>query len=139
MKPLEKMNKKQTRLFSFFFDLIAFLVLLLFVLLDLFIFKVKISDYDLKFRELSAIVVTLVPCIITVVSISLSISKEKIYGVTINEITELRGRFYFTFFHMILITCGIIGIYSLLSAFNARIGIYCLEFISFIYSSKERI
>lgn len=134
MKPLEKMNKKQTRLFSFFFDLIAFLVLLLFVLLDLFIFKVKISDYDLKFRELSAIVVTLVPCIITVVSISLSISKEKIYGVTINEITELRGRFYFTFFHMILITCGIIGIYSLLSAFNARIGIYCLEFISFIYS-----
>lgn len=134
MRPLEKMNKKQSRLFSYIFDLIAFLILLLFTLLDLFIFKAKITDYDLKFHELSAIVVTLVPCIITIVSISLSISKEKIYGVTINEITELRGRFYFTFFHMILITCGIIGIYSLLSAFKAMIGIYCLESISFIYS-----
>ena len=134
MRSLKKTNKKKSRLFSFLFDLMAFLVLLLFVLLDLFIFKVKIADYDLKFHELSAIVVTLVPCIITIVSISLSISKEKIYGVTINEITELRGRFYFTFFHMILITCGIIGIYSLLSVFKAMIGIYCLEFISFIYS-----
>ena len=123
------MNRKLSRLFSYIFDLIAFLILVVFTLLDLCLFKIKIVDYDSKLHEVSAIVVTLVPCIITIVSISLSISKEKIYGVTINEITELRGRFYFTFFHMIIITCVIIGTYSLLSALNARVGI-----ISFIYS-----
>ena len=128
------MNRKLSRLFSYIFDLIAFLILLIFTLLDLCLFKINIVDYDSRFNELSSVVVTLVPCIITIVSISLSISKEKIYGVTINEITELRGRFNFTFFHMIIITCVIIGTYSLLSALNARIGIYCLELISFIYS-----
>lgn len=131
------MNRKLSRLFSYIFDLIAFLILLIFTLLDLYLFKKQIGDaeaYDSKFPKVSAIVVTLVPCIITIVSISLSISKDKIYGVTINEITELRGRFYFTFFHMIIITCVIIGTYSLLSALNARVGIYCLELISLIYS-----
>ena len=128
------MNRKLSRLFNYIFDLIAFLILLVFTLLDLCLFKIKIVDYDSKLHEVSAIVVTLVPCIITIVSISLSISKEKIYGVTINEITELRGRFYFTFFHMIIITCVIIGMYSLLSVLNARVGIYCLELISWIYS-----
>lgn len=127
------MNRKLSRLFSYIFDLIAFLILLIFTLLDLCLFKKQNDDAD-DCHEVSAIVVTLVPCIITIVSISLSISKEKIYGVTINEITELRGRFYFTFFHMVIITCVIIGTYSLLSALNAKVGIYCLGLISLIYS-----
>lgn len=35
---------------------------------------------------------------------------------------------------MIIITCVIFGTYSLLSALNTMVGIYCLELISLIYS-----
>ena len=131
---LEMINKKKSHLLSYLFDLLMLFILLVFILLDLLLFKKEIYDYDSNFFNLSSVVVTLVPCIITVISISLSINNEKIYGATLNEINELRGSFYFTFFHMILITCGIVGTYSLLYALNARIGIYCLEFISLIYS-----
>ena len=128
------MNKKQSNILSYIFDLIMIFILIVFILLDILVFKETNSETSYQINEVSAVIITLIPCIITIISISLSISKEKIYGVTFNEISSLRGSFYFTFFHMALITCGIIGIYSTLSFFGLKIVIYSLELISLIYS-----
>lgn len=127
-------KNKQNYLFSYMTDVALSILLIAFVLLDILSFKVKIIDYGNNIKELSVVTVTLMPCVLTIVSISLSISKEKIYGVFLNDFNGLRGDFYFTFFHMILITCVIFGAYSLLSAFDLRIAIYFLELISLIYS-----
>lgn len=128
------MNKKQSNILSYIFDLIMIFILIVFILLDILVFKETNSETSYQINEVSAVIITLIPCIITIISISLSMSKEKIYGVTFNEISSIRGSFYFTFFHMILITCGIIGIYSTLSFFGLKKVIYSLELISLIYS-----
>lgn len=128
------MNKKQNNILSYIFDLIMIFILIIFILLDTLVFKEIDSETSCQINEVSAVIITLIPCIITIISISLSMSKEKIYGVTFNEISSIRGSFYFTFFHMILITCGIVGIYSTLSFFGLKIVIYSLELISLIYS-----
>ena len=128
------MNKKQSNILSYIFDLIMIFILIVFILLDILVFKETNSETSYQINEVSAVIITLIPCIITIISISLSISKEKIYGATFNEISSLRGSFYFTFFHMSLITCGIIGIYSTLSFFELKIVIYSLELISLLYS-----
>lgn len=118
---------------SFIFDCIIASLLIIIAFLDAFIFKVTNNDY-LTLEKISSIVITLLPSIITIVSISLSISKEKIYGATINEINSLRGSFYFNFMHMVLVMCISIGTYSLFATLNLVISIYFLEFISFVYS-----
>lgn len=128
------MNKKQSNILSYIFDLIMIFILIVFILLDILVFKETNSETSYQINEVSSVIITLIPCIITIISISLSMSKEKIYGVTFNEISSIRGSFYFTFFHMILITCGIIGIYSTLSFFGLKKVIYSLELISLIYS-----
>ena len=129
-----KKQIKKNHLLSYFTDIVLLIALILVSKHDYCDFKTTILDYDEKINQLSVITLTLVPCILTIISISLSISKEKIYGVTLNDLTSLRGGFYFTFFHMTLITCGIFGAYAFLYVFDLRIAIYCLEAISFIYS-----
>ena len=128
-------NKKQNRSPSYLFDGIAALVLIAFALVETLLFKRIFTNYGQEIREPSAaIIITLIPCVITIVSITLSMSREKIYGATLNDINGLRGRFYFTFLHAMLIACGIIGAYSLCYAFDLRITIYYLESISLVYS-----
>lgn len=125
--------KNENHFASMVFDCVLATILIVISFLDAFIFKIKLDNY-LSLEKISSIVITLLPSIITIVSISLSISKEKIYGVTINEINSLRGSFYFNFLHMVLIMCSLIGAYSLLVVLGLTISVYCLEGISLIYS-----
>ena len=123
----------QNRLGSYLIDFVVFIILLTVILCDKFIIKKYFENYN-DLIQISSVVITLLPAIITILSISLSISKEKIYGVTLNEINSLRGPFYFNFFHVALIMCCIVGVYSFLSVFSLTISIYLLEFISLAYS-----
>ena len=125
--------KIKSQLGAYLIDFVMLFILCLVIICDIFIFKKIIENYNYLI-QISSVVITLLPAIITILSISLSISKEKIYGVTLNEINSLRGPFYFNFFHVTLIMCCIVGIYSFLSVFSLTISIYLLEFISLSYS-----
>lgn len=83
------MNKKQSNILSYIFDFIMIFILIVFILLDILIFKETNSETSYQINEVSAVIITLIPCIITIISISLSMSKEKIYGVTFNEISSI--------------------------------------------------
>ena len=81
-----------------------------------------------------AVTITLIPCVVTIVSAVLGLSKEKIYGVTIAEIGELRDSFYFVHLHKMLVVCVLLGMHSLLFGFGLKICLYYLEIASFAYA-----
>lgn len=105
--------------------------LLLIVLLELF--KLKEKKFII-FEIPNDPIIVLLPSIITIVSIVLSVLKEKIYGAKINELNKLRGPFFYDFLHMVLIMCFNIFIYCILVIRKFEISILWLNIISLFYS-----
>ena len=65
------MNKKQSNILSYIFDLIMIIILIVFILLDILVFKETNSETSYQINEVSAVIITLIPCIVTIISISL--------------------------------------------------------------------
>ncbi len=128
---LENMSKRPL---LYVMDCFVTSCLLTIFFMDLFIFKGKIGN-DCDALKLEPVLITiLLPTTVTIVSLSLSLSKDKTYGVTLNELNLLRGPLYFDFLHIVFIVCGIFAFCTLLYAFGAIITIYVLMAISLIYS-----
>ena len=111
-------------------DLIVFGILFIIFILE--IMQVISSCFCLP--NTFEILTILLPTIITIVSVSLSLNKEKIYGVTILDLTQLQGPLYFSFTHMVSITIIIFGSFTAFSFFKANISIIYLLCLSWIYS-----
>jgi len=80
------------------------------------------------------IIVSLLPTVITVVSICLSLSKEKIYGVEINEFNKLRCSFVYKFLEMMIIAILIFGSCFIVKLLNLKISVIVLNAISIFYT-----
>lgn len=83
--------------------------------------------------EFFGIITILLPAIITIVSISLSLNKEKIFGVTILDLTQLQGPLHYSFLHMVSLTIIMFGLFTVFSFFKANISIILLICLSWIY------
>ena len=101
---------------------------------DLFWLSKAINAYYSLFSFLSDLILILLPTAITIISVSLSLTKEKIYGATLNEINEIRGGMYFSFLHSVIIMCAIFLAYSFIYVFDLRIASYVLGLVAWIYS-----
>jgi len=115
---------------AFSFGLIALSILECLVLRK----TIGVETYENLPMGSYAVTITLIPCVVTIVSAILGLSKDKIYGVTIADIGELRGPWYFVHLHKMLVVCVLLGIHSLLFGFGLKICLYYLEFASFVYA-----
>lgn len=82
---------------------------------------------------LVSVVSILLPVVFSIIAIALSIRQEKIYGMTVNELNQLRGRFYFTFFHKFLVFVALVVALCVCQFLNLAYSSICLNVISVIY------
>lgn len=127
-------KKSNFNLRTIFIDGILLIVLIIFVLVEKFyLLNILNRCFYKNLPSISVFVEILLPTTITIISISLSLSKEKIYGATLNEINRIRGPWHYSFLHSSITMCSIILLYAILNVINAKISIYLLSLISFIY------
>lgn len=120
-------RKRNLPLGSFLFDAAILIIVVTLSLIDFLVLKKSYQNYEEFFNESSAsMILILIPSIITVLSVSLSMNKENIYGATLKELGRLRSSFYFSFLHMILVICIEFFAFSLFELFDLRITIYGL-------------
>ena len=81
------------------------------------------------------VIIVLLPTIITIVSIVLSVTREKIYGVTFNDFNRLRGFWFYSFIHMIGCLITIFSLFTVCSVFNSFVSIYLIDAIAVFYSA----
>lgn len=129
------MKKKFNLKFNvYFIDFILGLVLISFILIEKLYLQEKINHCFYKnLPETSIFFEILLPTTITIISISLSLCKEKIYGATLNDINRIRGPWHYSFLHSAIIMCIIILLFGILEIVDAKFSIYLLSLISFIY------
>lgn len=80
------------------------------------------------------IVVVLLPTIITVHSISLSLSKEKIRGTESNNFNLLRNGWYYSFLWMLCTVITIFFVNSLCAFFELKIAVIAIDVIALFYN-----
>lgn len=114
-------------------DEIFLTTIVVIVCLDGIFFR-KIMNYHNIFPLMPDLVTVLLPSVMTIISISLSLCKEKIYGKTINDINEIREGLYFSFLHIVFIVCALFAFYALINMLDLRIASYVLELITLVYS-----
>lgn len=119
---------------SYIVDAIFTCILIVLGLCDFFLIKGTYSHYSSIPNYSFVVVVTLTPCVVTIVSLLLSIGKDEIYGATIAEINEMRGPSYFTLYHNVLVSCFVIIGHSLFVFLDLRITLWALEIITAIYA-----
>lgn len=119
---------------SYIVDAIFACVLIVLGLCDYFLIKRTCPNYSSIPNYSFVVVVTLTPCVVTIVSLLLSIGKDEIYGATIAEINEMRGPAYFTLFHNILLSCFVIIIHALFIFLDLRVTLWVLEIMAAIYA-----
>ena len=131
-----KSKKTTWHFLSYAIDVLFVLLLITAVILEVMGFKFHISEeaYKTMPMESFAVTITLIPCIVTVISVALGFNKDKIYGATISDINDIRGKWYFTHLHKMIVVCVLLGTHSLLFVHSLKISLYFLEGIYFIYA-----
>lgn len=119
---------------SYIVDAIFTCILIVLGLCDYFLIKRACPNYSSIPNNSFVVVVTLTPCVVTIVSLLLSIGKDEIYGATIAEINEMRGPDYFTLYHNVLVSCFVIIAHALLIFLGLRVTLWVLESIAAIYA-----
>ncbi len=129
---MQKRKTQVKRLGGFIIDAIISMVFLLVFSLE--ISHVIVTDV-LSLSIAVDVIIVLLPTIITIVSIVLSLTREKIYGVTFNDFNRLRGFWFYSFIHMIGCLIVIFSLFTICSAFNLTVSIYLIDAIAVFYSA----
>lgn len=124
------MNKNKKNYLKNIFDIFTMLSLILVVVFEV-TGKININLNDKIVPEL---IITLLPTIITIVSISLSLAKEEVYGVSLGDFAKLRKKSIYSFVHMVIIMALSILLYTIFYLLSANISIIVLDCFAFVYS-----
>lgn len=93
---------------------------------------IKIKDF-LGNNLVFDIIIELLPVIITIISISISLKKEEIYGVTMNEFAILANKM-FSFFHMVIIMLVSFILYTIFRLFSTNLPSLVLIIVVLMYT-----
>jgi len=127
---MDKKNRLNNFKFHFIFELI-------FIALFIVIFALELSkkiSCDLEEFPIIDIIVILLPTIITIISISLSLSNEKILNLKRCEFAKLLSGWHYDFLTMIIDVVAIFVLYTICEIKEAKISALVLEGISIFYS-----
>jgi hypothetical protein len=127
---ISKKSQKSQILLKYWLEFLLgfiFLVLLVFN----FIFLKDIALIDLGEID---IVIVLLPLVLTILSITLSLPRERIYGVDKTEFRKIRGPKTYNFLEMLIITIVIFSLYTLSKILDYSFIIWFLDFVAIVYS-----
>lgn len=96
--------------------------------------KCKVINVQFENKLVFELIIVLLPAIITIVSISLSLAKEKVYGVSLGNFVKLRKKSIYSFTHMVVVMTISIGLYTLFHLLSADVAIVLLDLSAFCYS-----
>lgn len=127
-------EKKKHYYGSFLIDGSVAVVLFVLAFLDKFRFSKTVPNYSGLPENPYSCIIVLLPAVVAILAVSLSLSKEKIYGVTLRDIKTLRGPFYFDFLHVVIVMAVVIGLGFIFYALDLKITLYSLEIVAFLYA-----
>lgn len=137
------MNKKKKILnilsdgYSNKLPIIFLSLIVLFIGLGLINNIVKVSVFKNRYAIIASdIVVTLLPTVLTVISILYSIGDHKIYGIRINDFRKLRNKKYFTFSEMVYLIIFTFAIYAIAVFLKLDLCIILIDISSIYFSIK---
>ena len=122
LKTLKYLDKNH--ILTFVFDILLGFLVSLFCVLEC---KQYIS-FPLDYNVSLDIIVSLVPAVVTIISISIQAQSDTIRSITIREFSKMRKGFYFSLLHMLLIFVGIFVVETILILFGHRVALLCLDF-----------
>ena len=124
--------KKMNNIINFrnIFDMIAILSLTTLSTLEV----CEIINVNYCNQLVFELIIVLLPSIITIVSISLSLSKEKVYGVSLGDFAKLRKNSIYSFTRMVIIMSICIGLYTIFRLLSADVTTIVLDAFAFCYS-----
>lgn len=129
---MEKRKTQANRIGGIIVDTILSIIFLLVFFLEIsHVIKIDVSNTSIAVD----VVIVLLPTIITVVSIVLSLTREKIYGVTFNDFNRLRGFWFYSFIHMIGCLIAIFSLFTICSVFNLFVSVYLIDAVAVFYSA----
>ena len=129
---MNKNEKLQNRLIKLLKS--SFLIaILIFSIIDLIL---KLCNCPLKYYEDNdaQMLLVLLPFVITIVSISLTLTSDKIENISMFEFRKLRSKFYFSFREMMIITLLLFTFYFASIHLKLYISTLLIEISSIIYS-----
>lgn len=112
-------------------DTVAFALIMCALTIDLFAIKAA-RGYPFSFD--SKILSVFLPCIVAIITIPLSLMGEKVYGLTRAELNSLRGPWYFSPLHMILVLIALMVAPWLIELFQIKLELRVTEIIFSILS-----
>ena len=130
-KSIKKVNKGlNKKKFGYWLELIVVIFVITAVVID-FIFKCFLKPFE---SSTSDIIIVLLPLVVTILSITLSMPREPIYGIENTDFRKLRSEKTYNFFDMMILTIFILTIFSIVTIFNFVISSWILSIISIVYS-----
>ena len=127
-------EKKKRNYGSFLIDGSVAVVLFVLSFLDKFRFSKTVPNYSGLPENPYSCIIVLLPAVVAILAVSLSLSKEKIYGVTLRDIKTLRGPFYFDFLHVVIVMAAVILLGFIFYSLDLKITLYSLEIVAFLYA-----
>lgn len=125
-----KTTKENIMSFNYWLEIIVGIFVITAIIFDL-IFKSYLDSFQ---SITSDIIIVLLPLVVTILSITVSMSREPIYGIENTDFRKLRGNKIYNFFDMMILTIFIVTLFSVVNVFNFVITVWTLSIISIVYS-----
>jgi hypothetical protein len=125
-----KTEKDNKRSFDYWVEIIVGIFVVTAIMFD-FIFKSYLDSFQ---SITSDIIIVLLPLVVTILSITLSMPREPIYGIENTDFRKLRGDKTYNFFDMMILTILIVTVFSVVSILNFVITVWVLSIVSIVYS-----
>jgi len=116
--------------FNHWFELGFSLIVFGSIFIDI-VYKSSLTSYT---NISSDIIIVLLPLVITILSITLSMPREPIYGIENTDFRKLRGERTYNFFEMMIITIVVFIVFGLASIFSLVVTVWILGLVSIWYS-----
>jgi hypothetical protein len=126
----QKVTKPKRTTPKYFTEFVVFFVVFIALILD-FLLSDCLAGLE---QGDSDIIIILLPLVLTILSITLSLPKELIYGVDKTDFRKLRGPKTYSFLEMLTITICLLVVYGFSKIFHFLIVFWILDIISVIYS-----
>lgn len=129
-KILSKTNFVNSNALAYFLDCIFVVALTIFAFLELY----KIIKFPICVSVSTDIIVSLIPTVITIITVAIQIQNEPVRGIPLRQFERLRKGFYFNLLHMSLVVVFIFVFETLFQLANLETAIFLLDSICIVYS-----
>lgn len=126
-------EEKVTAKKYYFYKYWPILILLCSIIISLILYINKVDIKCLENMMVADIIIALMPLVFTIITLSLSFSRETIYGQPISQIRKIRKDKHFKFKEMIGLNISIFILLTIFEILSLTIQVWALDIVSAIY------